>query len=242
MMTVNEVSKLTGVSIRTLQYYDKIGLLKPTAYTESGYRQYDDTALEQLQQILLFRELEFSLEDIKKIMFSPNYDKDKALEQQIQLLMMKKEHIENLITLAREINMTGEKKMDFQAFDTSKMDAYAKQAKESWGNTKAYKEFEQKDKNRSVDDKKKMGKEIMDIIAQFGNLKEKTVTDSAVQEQVKKLQEFITENYYNCTNEILSQLGVMYADGGDFTTNINAAGGEGCAEFANEAIQAYCGK
>ncbi len=72
MMTVNEVSKLTGVSIRALQYYDKIGLLHPTQYTESGYRLYDDTALETLQQILLFRELEFPLKDIKKIIGAPD--------------------------------------------------------------------------------------------------------------------------------------------------------------------------
>ena len=70
MMTVNEVSKLTGVSIRTLQYYDNIGLLKPAEYTESGYRLYDDAALERLQQILLFRELEFPLKDIKDIINS----------------------------------------------------------------------------------------------------------------------------------------------------------------------------
>ena len=74
-MTVNEVSKLTGVSIRTLQYYDKIGLLKPTGYTKAGYRLYDDTALERLQQILLFRELEFSLKEIKEIIESPSFDR-----------------------------------------------------------------------------------------------------------------------------------------------------------------------
>ena len=67
MMTVKEVSDLTGVSIRTLQYYDKIGLLYPAHRTQAGYRLYDDAALERLQQILLFRELEFSLEDIRKI-------------------------------------------------------------------------------------------------------------------------------------------------------------------------------
>ena len=80
MMTVNEVSKLAGVSIRTLQYYDKIGLLKPAEYTESGYRLYDDTALERLQQILLFKELEFPLKDIKEIIMSPDFDKKKALD------------------------------------------------------------------------------------------------------------------------------------------------------------------
>ena len=76
MMTVNEVSKLTGVSIRTLQYYDTIGLLKPIEYSESGYRLYDDTSLERLQQILLFKELEFPLKEIKKIIDAPNFDRN----------------------------------------------------------------------------------------------------------------------------------------------------------------------
>ena len=107
MMTVNEVSKLTGVSIRTLQYYDKIGLLHPAKYTEAGYRLYNDAALETLQQILLFRELEFPLKDIKEIISRPDFDRSKALEQQIKLLTLKKEHIENLIDLAKGIKLLG---------------------------------------------------------------------------------------------------------------------------------------
>ncbi len=239
-MTVNEVSKLTGVSIRTLQYYDKIGLLKPAAYTKAGYRQYDDTALEQLQQILLFRELEFPLKDIKTIMSNPVYDKQRALEQQIELLLLKKEHIENLISLARGIKDVGGKQMDFKAFDTEKIDAYARQAKETWGHTDAYKEFSQKTQKRSSNDMKEMGKELMKIIAEFGVLKEKDAADFVVQAQVKKLQDFITANYYTCTNEILASLGMMYAAGGEFTENIDVAGGVGTAAFANEAIQVYC--
>ena len=81
MMTVNEVSKRTGVSIRTLQYYDKIGLLHPAHRTQAGYRLYDDAALERLQQILLFRELEFSLEDIRKILKNPEFDREKTEEE-----------------------------------------------------------------------------------------------------------------------------------------------------------------
>ncbi len=88
MMTVHEVSRLTGVSIRTLQYYDNIGLLHPAEYTEAGYRLYDDTALETLQQILLFRELEFPLKEIKGIIRSPAFDRQKALDQQIELLQL----------------------------------------------------------------------------------------------------------------------------------------------------------
>ena len=138
MMTVHEVSKLSGVSIRTLQYYDSIGLLKPSDYTESGYRLYDDTALERLQMILLFRELEFPLKDIGMIIDSPQFDKGKALEQQIELLTRKKEHIENLLNLARGIKEIGVNIiMDFTAFDTKKIDEYAAQAKEAWGDTDA---------------------------------------------------------------------------------------------------------
>ena len=80
MMTVKEASRLTGISIRTLQYYDKLGLL-PAMRTESGYRLYDDAALERLQQILLFRELEFPLRDIRTILDNPNFDRRKALRR-----------------------------------------------------------------------------------------------------------------------------------------------------------------
>ena len=121
MMTVNEVAKLTGVSIRTLHYYDTIGLLHPTAVTEAGYRLYDDTALERLQHIMLFRELEFPLKEIKKILDSDGFDRKKALEQQIELLTLKKEHLENLIVYATEIKSEGAKSMDFSVFDTKKI-------------------------------------------------------------------------------------------------------------------------
>ena len=151
-MTVNEVSKLTGVSIRTLHYYDQIGLLQPTGITESGYRQYDDTALERLQQILLFRELEFPLKEIKKILDSDGFDRKKAMEQQIHLLELRKEHLQNLIDLAWGIKTIGVKYMSFEAFDTKKIDEYAKQAKEYWGKTNAYREYEQKSAGRSKEE------------------------------------------------------------------------------------------
>ena len=107
MMTVNEVSKIAGESIRTLQYYDKIGLLHPTGHTDAGYRLYDDTDLERLQHILLFRELEFSLKDIASIINSPDFDRSKALEQQIEMLKLKREHIDNLMNFAIGIKLLG---------------------------------------------------------------------------------------------------------------------------------------
>ena len=242
MMTVNEVSKLTGVSIRTLQYYDKIGLLHPTSYTESGYRLYDNEALEILQQILLFRELEFPLKEIKNIIGGPDFDRNKAVKQQVELLTLKKEHLENLICLARGIQLMGVKSMDFTAFDTSKIDEYSKRAKEQWGHTKEYHEFEEKAENRTKEDDQMTMQRFMQLFVEFGQMKEGDPAGEKAQRQVSKLQEYITENFYQCTDEILFCLGNMYSGGGEFAENIDDAGGIGTAEFTTEAIRKYCGK
>ena len=240
MMTVNEVSKLAGVSIRTLQYYDSIGLLKPAEYTESGYRLYDDTAMERLQQILLFRELEFPLKEIKEIVTRPDFDKEKALDQQIELLALKKEHLEKLITFAREIKEKGANNMDFTAFDTRKLEEYKMKAKEQWGDTAEYKEYEGKNQARSDKDNSDLIRMTMAYFEKFGELKDRDPADKEVQDLVRELQKFFCENYYNCTDEILLGLGKMYAGGGEFTENIDKAGGTGTAEFVHRAIEIYC--
>ena len=242
MKTVNEVSKLTGVSIRTLQYYDKIGLLKPAEYTESGYRLYDDAALERLQQILLFRELEFPLKDIKDIITGSGFDKRKALDQQIELLELKKEHIENLISMCHGLKLRGVRHLDFTAFDSSKLDEYAKRAKEQWGNTPEYKEFEEKSRKRSKSEEESMMADLMKLFEEFGAMKEQALASLEVQDQVRKLQSFITDNFYKCTNEMLYGLGKMYAGGGEFTENIDKMGGAGTAEFTYQAIRVYCNR
>ncbi|MGN0267437.1 MAG: MerR family transcriptional regulator [Lachnospiraceae bacterium] len=238
MMTVHEVSKITGVSIRALHHYDNIGLLPATDLTEAGYRLYDDAALERLQIILLFRELEFPLKDIKKILDSPDFDREKALEQQIQLLELRREHLQNLIELARGIKTIGVKNMSFDAFDTKKIDEYAEQAKASWGQTDAYKEYEKKSEGRTKETQQKLNVEMMDIFREFGEIRNQAPGSAAAISLAKKLQDHITANYYTCTDEILSSLGAMYAAGGDFTENIDKVGGEGTAEFAQKAIEA----
>ena len=241
-MTVNEVSKRTGVSVRTLHYYDQIGLLHPCEVTEARYRLYDDTTLERLQQILLFRELEFPLKEIKEILECESFDRNKALEQQIKLLQLKKEHLDNLIDLALGIKMIGVKKLDFKAFDTSKIDEYAAEAKTSWGKTDAYKEFKEKSKNYSKEDMGNITATLMQNFTEFGKLLEESPESEAVQNQVKTLQNTITANFYHCTNEILSGLGQMYSGDGRFAENIDQAGGKGTAEFVGKAIEYYCKK
>ena len=243
MMIVNEVSRLTGVSIRTLQYYDKIGLLPPADYTEVGYRLYDDETLQKLQIILLFRELEFPLKDIRRIIESPVFDREKALEQQIHILELKKEHIENLIDLARGVKKSGVKDMtDFTAFDTAKIDDYIAKAREYWGDTAAFKEFEEKNADRTSEENAGINTELMKIFAQFGGMKDMDPASPKVQKQVKKLQDYITDKFYKCTNTILSSLGHAYSAEGERNRNIDKAGGKGTGEFVDKAIQIYCSK
>lgn len=242
MMTVHEVSQISGVSIRALHHYDKIGLLPATEVTDAGYRMYDDTALERLQQILLFKELQFTLKEIKAILDSPDFDRGRVLEQQIQLLELRKERLQNLIDLARGIKMIGVKHMSFEAFDTRKLDEYARQAKASWGQTDAYKEYEKKPVGRGKEEQHVLNVQMMEIFSEFGKIKEQDPEGEAAVGLAKRLQEFITEHFYTCTDKILLGLGAMYAGGGDLTVNIDKIGGTGTAEFADKAIQAYCKK
>lgn len=125
MMTVKEISKLTGISVRTLHYYDETGLLKPTDKSEAGYRLYDDKALETLQQILFFREFDIPLKEIKAVVYNPNLDKNQILQMQRKMLVSKKERIENLISSIDDI-LKGENQMNFEIFNRTEIeDMYA---------------------------------------------------------------------------------------------------------------------
>ena len=239
MKTVKEVVEITGVSVRTLHHYDAIGLLKPAAVTDAGYRLYDDTALERLQSILLFRQLQFPLKEIKEILDAPDFDSRAALEQQIELLRLQKAHLEELIEFAQKLQK-GENTMDFKAFDTSKIDTYAAEAKAKWGKTDAYKEFEKKTAGQSAEQQQKTADALMDIFAEIGGIRHLAPESAEAQALVKKLQDFITANYYTCTKQILRGLGMMYIAGDSMTENIDRAGGEGTAEFAHRAIDVYC--
>ena len=118
MKTISQVAKLTGVSIRTLQYYDEIGLLKPSELTPAGYRLYDEHALQTLQQILFFRELDFPLKDIIKIMQNPDFDRISAFKKQKELLLLKRNRTDRLIQLLERLEK-GEECMSFKEFDLS---------------------------------------------------------------------------------------------------------------------------
>ena len=199
-------------------------------------------ALEKLQQILLFRELEFPLKDIKEIVNRSDFDKTKALQQQIELLELKKEHIENLLNMCKYLKVRGVRKVNFTAFDRSKLDEYARKAKEQWGNTPAYKEYAERSKNWTKDYESGLMADFTKLFEEFGAMKDMDPASAEVQAQVKRVQDFITENLYTCTNDILYGLSKGYVGGGELTENIEKMGGKGTAEFIYQATKIYCGK
>ena len=240
MKTVKEIAALAHVSVRTLHHYDAIGLLKPTEMTESGYRLYDDAALERLYLILLFREIGFSLKDIQGILDAPVFNRNRVLEQQVELLKAKIVHLQNRIHLANGIKLTGVKYLEFNNWDPKKIDEYQAQAETLYGKSKAWQEYQQKAKSRTKEQNQNVNEQVMDFFVALGKIKHLPPDSPEAQTWVKDLQVFFTENFYTCTPQILKGLGEMYAGGGSMTENIDAAGGPGTGEFAWEAIQIYC--
>lgn len=243
-MKISEVAKMSGVTVRTLHYYDEIGLLKPSETTEAGYRMYSIEDLERLQQILFFRELDFPLNEIKKIMINPNYDKIEALNKHKELLIEKRKRIDGLITLIDK-TIKGDNNMSFKEFDNSKIEEnkrkYAEEVKKRWGNTDAYKEYEKKTGSYDKNSWNTINEEMAEILKEFADNIDKDVNSDIVQSLVEKWRGYITLNFYNCTKEILSCLGLMYTGDERFKENIDKYG-EGTAEFMAKAIEIYCSK
>ena len=243
-LQIKEFAELVGVSVRTLHYYDEIGLLNPSFVDEqNGYRFYDERSLERMQEILFYRELDFSLKSIAEILASPNYDKQKALAEQKRLLTLKKDRLERLIA-ALEQAEKGEIMMS--AFDNSEYETacqqYEDEAKQRWGDTTAYKESQAKTASYSKDKWRDILNGMNGVFVEFAECKncgERTDSETA-QRLVKKLQD-ITANFYHCTDDILAGLGQMYVCDERFKNNIDK-NGEGTTEFVSEAVKFYCKK
>ena len=240
-MQIKEFADFTGVSVRTLHYYDEIGLLRPAFVDRAtGYRFYDENSLLRMQEILFYRELDFSLKSIGEILSSPNYDKSKALTEQKHLLTLKKERLERLIS-AIDGAVKGENVM--KAFDNSEFEKHKAEAREKWGKTDAYKEHAERTKNYSKQKWNDLAEGMDHIMAEFALCMRKGESPDSTEAQslVKMLQNHITENYYVCTNEILAGLGQMYVADERFRNNIDKHA-DGTAAFICDAIAVYCSK
>lgn len=240
-LKIKDFAALTGVSARTLHYYDEIGLLRPSEVDEeTGYRFYNEKSLLRMQEILFYRELDFSLKSISEILSSPDYDKTKALDEQKKLLMLKKERLERLISA---IDSAKKGTNIMTAFDNSTYEKYKSEVKEKWGNTDAYKEYSEKSKGYTKNDFNRATDGMNLLFAEFAlTMKNGNEPDSKeAQQLVKKLQDFISNNFYTCTTEILAGLGQMYVLDERFRENIDKSA-EGTAEFVSEAIKTYIEK
>lgn len=243
MKTVKQVSKLTGISVRALHHYDAIGLLPPAKVTEAGYRLYDDATLKRLETIMLFRELEMPLSQIKALLDAPSFNEKAALMDQRELLKLKAQRLNRLIEHI-EKQLRGGETMDFSVFDRGEMEKYAEEAKKRWGGTDAYREFEQKHGTRTAAESSDAAEGLMRIFDSFGELLRQGESESGEKaiSAAGELQRYITANFYNCTDEILSGLGEMYVSDERFRANIDGRCGEGTAQFASAAISAYLKK
>ena len=235
-MQIKEFAQQIGVSVRTLHYYDEIGLLKPSEVdVQNGYRFYDERSLERMQEILFYRELDFSLKTIAQILSSPDYDKQQALTRQRKLLRAKKERLERLID-ALDSMEKGEGFMKPNNEYEDLKNKYAEEVRQRWGSTDAYKESQQRNTDFS------QAASLLDaVFEEFAELDRSGISpdDEAAKVQVEKLQRCITDNFYTCTNEILAGLGQMYAADVRFKNNIDKHG-EGTAEFVSQCIKSYC--
>lgn len=239
-LSIGETAELTGVSIRTLRYYDKIGLLKPAEVSESGYRYYSRTELERLQQILFYRELEFSLNEIKRLLSSPDEYRTQAMERHLELLLLKRERLDGLIRLAEET--IGGKIMTEQIITAADIDAvktkFAEEVRDRWGNTAEFEQSERRFSEMSEDGKEKLAEEQDRIFAAFAECAELSPDDERVQALVGKWHGFICENYFDCSAQVLAELGKMYIGDGRFTENLDRYG-KGTALIMSRGIEKY---
>lgn len=239
-MKVKEVSKLTGVSVRTLHHYDAIGLLIPDAVTEAGYRLYSDDNLSTLQQILFFRELGFSLKKIKELLDSPSFDRQEAFEMQRKMLIEKRNQLNGMIdTIEKTIQhgkgayqMTNEEK--FKGFDFSK-NPYEQEARERWGD-KAVDESNKKAKQFGPEH----GEEMNRIYFNLAELRHLSPESDEAQAAIGEWYNFLNK-MGNYSLEAFEGLGEMYVADERFTKNIDQFG-EGLAMFMRDAMAAYANK
>lgn len=241
-MKVKEIADLVGISVRTLHYYDQIGLLVPDEVTESGYRLYSDRNLEMLQQILFFRELGFPLKRIKEIIASPAFDQREALVFQRKLLLEKRRRIDQMLEtidktilhLKGEIEMTKEEKFKGFAFNRN---PYEEEAKQRWGSA-AVDKANAKLAALSKAEQETLAERMNEIYRRLAELRHGSPASPEAQAAIKDWYDLLNSNFSAYSPEVFRALGQMYVDDERFTKNIDQFG-EGLAAFMRDAMACF---
>jgi DNA-binding transcriptional MerR regulator len=234
---IKELAGLAGVSVRTLRYYDQIGLLKASRDLGNDYRVYDEQSVETLQQILFYKELGFDLERTATLI-SEGMD-TRALSEHRKLLELKKERLEKILKLIVSIekgeNIMAEKTIG--VFDMSEVDKYREEVMEKY-DEKVVKESFSKTGKYSKKDWERIIGEGNEIFGKIAELMHLDPGSSQIQELVEEYRQYIDKSFYTCTMEIFKGLGVIYVTDERFTKNLEKHG-KGFAEFLSKAIEAY---
>lgn len=243
VLTVGQIAEMAGITVRTLHHYDEIGLIQPSQRSESGYRLYDATAIDRLQEVLFFRELDFGLEDIRAILDQPTYERTQALHHQRSLLKGKADRIRSLIdAIERSIEseqqgatMTNEEKLEvFGDFDPAEHEAEAEQR---WGGTDEYAQSRKRTSDYTKADWDIINAENGEIYAEFVNLMPHGAGTHEARELVERHRQHISRWYYECSPQVHAGLGQMYVADQRFTDNIDKTA-VGLAAFMAEAFAA----
>lgn len=243
--TVSQVARLAGISVRTLHHYDEIGLLRPSGRSEAGYRLYEQSDLQRLQQVLFFKELGFPLEEITRILGDPAFDLRAALLMQRQLLTERATRVQALIgavdaaldSLEKGTVMTKEEMFEvFGDFDPTR---YEQETHERWGNTDAYKESARRTARYTKKDWEQLKAEgdalQHELAAQLDA--GRPPTDPAVMALAERHRDYISRWFYPCSHELHRGLGELYVNDPRFTANIDRVR-PGLAAFTRDAFRA----
>lgn len=236
--TVNNLASLSGVSVRTLHYYDEIGLLRPSHIRENGYRVYGEKEVLKLQQILFFRELEFSLDQINDILSDPAFDQLSALKEQKKMFELKKMRIEEILkTIDHTLKKGGEIMSNdtaFKGLSDKQLDKYKEEAKKRWGQTDAYQQSVERTKNWTKADYDRVAAEHEEITRHLAEVRTQGVESSEVQNLIERHYQYVSM-FYDVPLAMYKNLGQMYVDDPRFTATYDRFG-EGMAVFVRDAI------
>jgi DNA-binding transcriptional MerR regulator len=242
-LLIHELSKLASVTIRTLHYYDHIGLLTPNAVGSNGYRYYDEENIENLKLILYFKELDFPLDQIKKLL-AQTVNKEVLLKQQRHLLQLKRDRLNGMIRTIDNA-LEGESNMNFKEFDMQEIEktkqAYAKEVEERWGDTTQFAQSKRKTTQYTQEDWKLIKEEEREIFSSFANISHLEPSSREAMELVRRWQHHISNYFYECSDEILGGLGQMYLQDERFIEHMDTFK-EGTTVFISNAIAAFLSK
>ncbi len=240
--TVKQLAKTAGVSVRTIHYYDEIGLVKPAFVKENGYRGYGESELLKLEQILFFKELDFSLEEIVRIIASPNFDTKAVLIDQKKYLELKEAKVKRQIaTINKAITNLKGGEIIMQITTTAiqdKMEEYKKEAKARWGNTDAYKQSKEKTAHWTKTDYDRLAEKTKSLTQELALTMDKGFDSPEFQALVDKHHQKI-ELFYDCSPEMYRGLANMYVDDKRFKDFYDKFR-PGLAEVLQKAINYYC--